>query len=116
MAKVLLRFFLLSSTRYVLAWLVAVSVAGITLFFCWRSFDSAKHPDGSLVRPGGNNGHTMIDFGGQWLMGRMLAKRLGEHLYHRAYQREVLREAYPREDEIPDADRPAEEVGRHEAD
>src|SRR5438876_5926412 len=34
------------------------------------------------------------------ILGRMLAKGQGRHLYHRHYQRPVLREAYPRADEV----------------
>jgi hypothetical protein len=58
----------------------------------------------------------MIDFAGQWLLGRMLALGHGRHLYHRNYQREVLRQAYPIEDEIPLAERSTEEGFEHEVD
>src|SRR5262249_692738 len=56
------------------------------------------------------------DFGGQWLMGRMLALGLGRHLYHRNYLREVVREAYPPEEEIPPEERSPAERDEHEAD
>jgi hypothetical protein len=78
----------------VLAWLVAVVAAGLALRSAWRAFDSPKRSDG-------NAGHTTIDFGGQYLMGRMLVRGQGRHLYHRPVQRAILREAYPREDEDP---------------
>jgi arabinofuranan 3-O-arabinosyltransferase len=49
----------------------------------------------------GNSGHTQIDFGGQWLMGRMMAKGHGRELYHRQRQWMVLRESYRTEMEPP---------------
>ncbi len=102
-------FLLRPRTRYVLAWLLALISASLTLYLAWNTFAAPKRPDG-------NSGHTNIDFGGQWLSGRMLAKGLGRHLYHRDYQREVLREAYPRTDEVPVELRKAEERDRHDAD
>jgi len=78
-------------------------------------FDTPKRADGTSKRGGGNGGHAQIDFGGQWLMGRMLAQGLGRHLYHRDYLRAVVREAYPREDEIPPEERSAAEEDQHDA-
>jgi hypothetical protein len=111
----LLRFCLRPLPRYLLAWLLAASASGITLFFAWTQFDPPKKADGTPKRRGGNSGHTAIDFGGQWLMGRMLVQGLGRHLYHRPYLREVVREAYPREDEIPPEERSEEEKDEHDA-
>jgi len=84
-------------------------VVGLVMHYAWGAFASPQRRDG-------NSGHTTIDFGGQWLMGRMLVEGLGQHLYHRNYQREVLREAYPQEDEPPDSERVDEEKGKHDAD
>lgn len=85
-------------TRYVLAWLMALSAAATVFLIAWMAFDSPK--DGG--RRDGNGGHTTIDFGGQYLMGRMLVRGYGAHLYHRAYQRRALQEVYPLEDQDPD--------------
>ena len=74
----------------------------------------AKHD----FRNDGNGGHATIDFGGQWLMGRMLVKGYGQHLYDRKYQREVLtppRGAYPIEDEILPEERTEEHMNSHDA-
>src|SRR5947208_1087857 len=102
------RFLLRPRTRYALAWVLAVTSAGVALCIAWNLFAAPKRKDG-------NSGHTNIDFGGQWLMGRMLAKGLGRHLYHREVQRAVLREAYPRADEVPPDQRKPEERERHDA-
>jgi hypothetical protein len=92
------KFLLHPLTRYWLAWLVTLGGAGTSLYCAWTAFDNEKRPDG-------NAGHTTIDFGGQYLMGRMLVRGFGEHLYHREYQLRVLREAYPKEDQEPDQEK-----------
>ena len=88
-AQTFLQYFLHPFTRYVLSWLLVVTITVTQVGIALIAFDSPKRRDGNL-------GHTTIDFGGQWLMGRMVAKGLVQHLYHRNYQREVLHEAYPR--------------------
>ncbi len=113
--RIFLRFILHPRTRYVAAWMVAASAAASTLFVAWTVFDTPRKADGTPQRRGGNKGHAMIDFGGQWLLGRMLAQGQGQHLYHRNYQREVLRQAYPQEDEVPASERSPEEQGQHDA-
>ncbi|TMQ35554.1 MAG: DUF2029 domain-containing protein [Planctomycetota bacterium] len=110
-ARAFLRFWIWPTTRYVIAWLVALGTAAYIFYSAWTSFDSDKKPDGSPRRRGGNSGHAMIDFGGQWLMGRMLVQGYGQHLYHRNYQWVVARAAYPVEDEIPPEDRREDEKG-----
>jgi arabinofuranan 3-O-arabinosyltransferase len=110
-AEKVLGFILLPRTRYILAWLVAIVAAGGTLSLAWIMFDSPRRADGTYQRRDRNRGHVMIDFGGQWLMGRMVALGLGSHLYDRSYLRPVLREAYPKADEVPEEDRPPEEKG-----
>jgi arabinofuranan 3-O-arabinosyltransferase len=92
------RFLLHPFTRYVAAWLIALGGAGASMYFAWTAFDEANRNDQ-------NDGHTTIDFGGQYLMGRMLVRGYGQHLYHRQYQRRVLHEAYPRADENPSQER-----------
>jgi arabinofuranan 3-O-arabinosyltransferase len=94
-------FLLAVRTRYVTAWLTALCVAGIALTFGWVLFNN----DNEQHRRDGNGGHATIDFGGQYLMGRMIVECQGGHLYDRTYQRQVLQRAYPREDEDPDQDK-----------
>jgi hypothetical protein len=81
-------------TRYMLSWLVALGTAAGYLYFSWHHFDDPTRPDG-------NRGHTYIDFGGQYLLGRMMVRCQAQHLYHRSVQRRVLEEAYPRGNESP---------------
>jgi hypothetical protein len=93
--RLLWRFSIHRYTRYVLSWIVVISVAAISLDDAWHRFDNPKR------QQSGNGGHTTIDFGGQWLMGRMLVEGQGRHLYDRHRQRQVLERNYPREDEDP---------------
>src|SRR5437763_212751 len=85
------------STRYGAAWLLALIVAACSSYEAYTAFDRD--------RPSGNDGHAMIDFGGQWLMGRMLMEGHGQQLYNRAVQRQVLSEHYPAEDRNSDSQR-----------
>ena len=84
-----------SGTRYQVAWLLAVSTAGIYLYFSWHHYDDPRRRDG-------NRGHTYIDFGGQYLLGRMLVRGQGGHLFDRSVQRQVLQEAFPPEKQRPE--------------
>jgi hypothetical protein len=82
--------------RYALAWLVVLTASLLSLYFAWTAYDGTRTdgvPD--------NNGHAMIDFGGQWLMGRMIVRGHGRQLYHRNIQRGVLDEGYPLTDQDP---------------
>jgi hypothetical protein len=78
--------------RYSLSWLLAMATAAGYLYYSWHHFDDADRRDG-------NRGHTFIDFGGQYLLGRMLVRGQGRHFYHRPTQRRVLEEAYSRQNE-----------------
>jgi arabinofuranan 3-O-arabinosyltransferase len=81
-------------TRYMLAWLVAVLAGTVALQAAWRHWEDSRRNDGC-------GGHTSIDFGSSYMMGRMLVKGQGQFLYDRNHLRNVLTEAYPREDEDP---------------
>ena len=60
--------------------------------------DTPEH----LLRPyPGGHGHTQIDFGGQWVMGRMFVLGHGREMYHRQRQWEVVRAGYPASAETP---------------
>ncbi len=101
-------------TYYILSWILSLFAASVALFYAWHAFDSEiKEDDGNfltVVNAGHattrkdadghvvatiNTGHATIDFGGQWLMGRMLVTGHANELYNRNVQRLVLREAYP---------------------
>ena len=85
----------------VLVWAVAI---GAGLAFTQRAlhwFDVSPSLSPERQRADGNAGHAQIDFGGQWLMGRMLATGHGRELYHRQTQRQVLQQGYPVTDECP---------------
>jgi arabinofuranan 3-O-arabinosyltransferase len=92
------RFLWRSQSRYVLSWLFALGVTAGFAYNAWNGFNVADRADG-------NDGHTSIDFGGQWLMGRMLVEGHGLHLYDRDHQRIVLTNNYPVEDQDPKAKR-----------
>ncbi|HXG11649.1 MAG TPA: glycosyltransferase family 87 protein [Gemmataceae bacterium] len=83
-------------TRYILAWLACLGVAAGLLWYGQIAFNDIQRRDG-------NSGHVQIDFGGQWLMARMLVEGYGRELYNRDYQRRVLMAAYPIADQAPNA-------------
>src|SRR6516162_2789344 len=66
--------------RRILAWALALTAGAVAAYFSWTAFDEPARRDG-------NFGHTLIDFGGQWLMGRMLVTGRGARLYDRNSQR-----------------------------
>ncbi len=103
-----IRFVLHPTIRYALAWLLALGLAAGYLHWAWHYFDEPRRRDGNL-------GHVWIDFGGQWLLGRMIVEGRAEQLYLRGPQRELLNRYYPREDEIPFEDRDPEELRKHDA-
>ncbi len=76
---------------YVLAWVAALGVSAVAMYYAWHCFDEPARADG-------NHGHATIDFGGQYLMGKMLVSGHGQELYNRGVMREVLRDIYPAED------------------
>jgi hypothetical protein len=88
-------------TLVTLLWTIALASAGISLWhaFAWAN-NSPSEPE-DRQRTDGNGGHTQIDFGGQWLMGRMVVHGHGRELYHRQRQWEVAWESYPVDDEPP---------------
>src|SRR5262245_5429127 len=74
--------------RYVAAWLLALGVAATVLHDAWTRYHNPKRPDG-------DHGHRIIDFGGQWIAGRMIVEGQGPHLYDRPHIRTVLAANYP---------------------
>ena len=98
-----------------LAWLLCIAVA-------WQRFDHSVHEFDTGDRPPStlwgksNRGHAQIDFGGQWLMGRMVVTGQGKQLYNRNRHWHTLRGGYPasgdtelvRRHAFPAANRPAD--------
>jgi hypothetical protein len=86
---------------HVLAWVLAVSLAGWRLDHARNEFANKSAWPAARYRADGNRGHTFIDFGGQWVMGRMLVTGHGRELFDRTVQWQVVRAAFPRTDESP---------------
>jgi arabinofuranan 3-O-arabinosyltransferase len=84
-----------------LLWLVTLAVAGSSLYKAWHWFDDPATAPEEQRRADGNHGHCQIDFGGQWVMGRMIVLGHGRELYHRQRQWEVVRAGFPPEFEAP---------------
>jgi arabinofuranan 3-O-arabinosyltransferase len=89
-----LNFLTARRTRVYLAWAALLVVVGHRCGQGWVNFRQAD-------RPSGNDGYTSIDFGGQWLLGRLLVTGHGHELYSRAAHLEVARQAYPHAGEPP---------------
>jgi hypothetical protein len=87
---------------HALAWTLTICLAKVYLYAAWHGFDN-RYVGGH--RNDGNGGHATIDFGGQYLMGRLLARGHGQDLYNRSVQRLTLLEVYPPEDQDPKAER-----------
>jgi hypothetical protein len=90
-----------SWTVAALVWIAAI-ICGIS--FTYRAlhwFDNRPTTPLEQQRADGNGGHAQIDFGGQWLMGRMIVTGNGRQLYYRQRHWEIVRESFPFEDESP---------------
>lgn len=85
-----------------MAWLLCLALAGYSQHKALHIFDS-REDDPDLRRRDGNEGHVSIDFGGQWLMGRMVMLGHGHELYDRHRQYEVAQRAFRREAQAPAA-------------
>ena len=77
--------------RAALAWLAVAAAAAPAFYLAWTGYDLPYRSDG-------NAGHVYIDFAGQYLMGRMLVRGDGPHLYDRRSQQQALLGAYPADD------------------
>jgi hypothetical protein len=82
-------------TRLILSCLVLLGALGHRGWQAWVNF---RAPD----RPDGNDGHTSIDYGGQWMLGRLLVLGHGHDLYKRQTHLDVARQSFPRDREPPD--------------
>jgi arabinofuranan 3-O-arabinosyltransferase len=81
------RFLLQSRVRRVICWLVLLGWTGFVGVGSWRAFNVEERADG-------NRGHATIDFGGQWLVGRMIVEGQGRHLYERNRIRTVAQHVF----------------------
>jgi arabinofuranan 3-O-arabinosyltransferase len=97
----------------VLFWIAAFAVAGFLLSQARVWFAPPSGLPEERRRVDGNSGHTQIDFGGQWVMGRMIVAGHGRELYHRQRQWEVVREGFPIADEAPLVQAEAILPGKH---
>jgi arabinofuranan 3-O-arabinosyltransferase len=77
--------------RAVLAWAAVFIAAVLFFYYAWTGYDRPNHPEGNI-------GHVYIDFAGQWLMGRMLARGEGPFLYDKAHLYQALLDAYQPDD------------------
>ena len=99
-----LRWFILHRwTRYVLCWLLAIGLTGLEFHIARHMFDNPDPNDPATARRDGNKGHTLIDFGGQWVIANLFATGRGYDLYSMQAQRDVLETGYPLTDEPPAA-------------
>lgn len=83
------------STRVVVSWLICLAVAGQRWHHARHEFDTDGYLPEEKRRADGNLGHTHIDFGGQWVFGRMAATGHFRQLYHRDAQWRVAIDGYP---------------------
>lgn len=105
--------FLHPVTRYVVAWAVAVQVLYAFTAWTWERRPDKERPSaevhdlrfgivfGDVWTVGHTDGHTTIDFGGQYAMGRMLVSGRGRRLFERPALREMLHENYPMSGQTP---------------
>jgi hypothetical protein len=90
-----LRLLLRRPVRWAVAWALTLSATGYAIH-------EARYYEEDPRRGDHNGGHCTIDFGGQYLMGRMMATGNGRRLYNRKLHRQILEEAYPRADGKPE--------------
>ena len=87
---------------WVVAWLACLAVAAARLDHARQEF-SGRGSSPRECRADGNSGPTEIDFGGQFLMGRMLATGHGRDLYRRQALWPTLWESFPASGESPES-------------
>ena len=80
-------------------WSICLLAAGTLLYTSWHTFDDPAGTPPERCRADGNCGHAQIDFGGQWVMGRMIVTGRGHQLYHRQQQWLVVQEGFTPENE-----------------
>jgi len=86
---------------YVVAWCVCVAATATKYQHARAEFANRPAAAAETHRADGNSGHAQIDFGGQYVMGRMVVTGHGRELYRRPALWGVVREAYPVSAESP---------------
>jgi hypothetical protein len=81
--------------------MITLGVGAGVLWHAFVWFNTIPTLPAERKRLDGNAGHAQIDFGGQWVMGRMLVKGYGRELYHRQRQWQVVEEGFAKEYEPP---------------
>jgi hypothetical protein len=99
----LLRLIVHRRTWYVLAWLAALGLTALQCHLARHMFDVPAMADATTDRRDGNSGHSLIDFGGQWITAHLVATGRGHSLYTADVVRKALEEGYPHSDEAPAA-------------
>jgi len=89
-------------TVQLLLWVVCLGVAFGRGYDAYTAFDNPPHAPVEQQRSDGNFGHTLIDFGGQWMMGRMVLLGRERELYHRDQHWKLAWDVFPREHEAPE--------------
>ncbi len=118
-----------ATARLAFLWLLCLGLAGYRLHTARHVFDTPDRGEipAASDRSDGNSGHTHIDFGGQWVMGRMVAAGHARELYDRNRLRHVVQQGFPVSDEPPEIRDhvfpshlqpwpPRTEVARHDSD
>ena len=100
----LFRILLARQTLYIFACSLAIGCGIGRLTNSLYSFQDHRPVGDPERRVDGNAGHRSIDFGGQWLMGRMLVTGHGRELFSRPRQWEVTQQAYPPDRESPNSE------------
>src|SRR5437763_1759888 len=82
-----------------------LGLTGVHYYQARHIYDNNPDDEPAKQRADGNVGHTTIDFGGQWVMGRMLRDGHARQLYHRDVLRDTLSAWYPASDQAPKQER-----------
>ncbi len=80
--------------RRLLAWALCLAATSIALYHAWIDLDDPHRADG-------NDGHVNIDFGGQYVLGRLLLAGHASDLYDLYAHDLVLERAYPADAQNP---------------
>ncbi len=93
-----------ATARLAVLWVLCAGCAGYRLHSARHMFDTPHREEDRTPadRTDGNSGHTHIDFGGQWVMGRMVVEGHARELYDRNRLRQVVQAGFPIADEPPE--------------
>ncbi len=89
-------------TVQLILWAVCLGVAWGRGYDAHTAYDNPPNAPEDQRRADGNFGHALIDFGGQWMMGRLVVLGHERELYHRDQHWKLAWEIYPRANETPE--------------